>query len=75
MLRLLVNINKQTHISKSFQIKVSYDPVSSICSDSPLSYIYVQKCRQELFNEYFIFDRVVRRFHITSYATEFHVLW
>ena len=36
---------------------------------------YVQKCRQVLFNEYFIFDRVVCRFYITSYMTEFHAFW
>ena len=26
-------------------------------------------------NEYFIFDRVVCRFHITSYVTKFRVFW
>ena len=36
---------------------------------------YVQKCRQVLFNEYFIFDRVVCRFHITLYVTKFRVFW
>ena len=37
---------------------------------------YVQKCRQVLFNEYFIFDRVICRFHITSYVCDkIHVFW
>ena len=36
---------------------------------------YVQKCRQVLFNEYFIFDRVVCHFHITLCVTEFCVFW
>ena len=32
-----------------------------------------QKCIQVMFNEYFIFHRVVCGFHITSFVTEFRV--
>ena len=36
---------------------------------------HVQDCTQVLFHKYFIFDRVICHFHITSYVTVLCVLW
>ena len=48
---------------------------TNVLPSAPECATYVQICRQVLFNEYFIFDRVVCRFHITSYVTKFRVFW
>ena len=36
---------------------------------------YVQDCMQVLFTKYFIFDRLICHFHLTSYMKELWVLW